>query len=453
MITDYLHRVSKSLIETDCGALNAIADCIIHTKETGARIFTVGNGGSASTASHFCNDLVKGCRVDSRTGFKAQCLCDPMPVLTCLANDFSYDDVFAVQLRTYAQKGDLLVAYSGSGNSPNILRAAECAREMGLFVIGFSGRDGGKLKQLCDICVVAPTWSMEELEDMHLCYGHALVDHMRGQLADKWDIEVIRYPSATFHSVLFDFDGTISLLREGWQQVMIPYFCEVLAEADRGADKGEIDFTVTEFVDMLTGKQTIYQCMALDAEVQRRGGAAVDPYIYKVKYLRRLNGRIEGRLAALRSGVSKPDEFLVTGALEFLRTLSKNSDLTLYCASGTDEADVLSEARLLQVDGYFNGGIFGARDGALGDVKETVIRKIIDEKKLGGDGLLVIGDGYVEIQLAKEIGAFAIAAATDEVRRKGINTWKRKRLLAAGADAVIPDFAGAAHLSSFLGLE
>ena len=103
----------------------------------------------------------EGCRVDGREGFRACCLNDPNAVVTCLSNDFSYEDVFAIQLRTLARRGDLLIVFSGSGNSPNILRACETAREMGMTVIGFGGRDGGKMKALCHICCWPPpiAWS------------------------------------------------------------------------------------------------------------------------------------------------------------------------------------------------------------------------------------------------------------------------------------------------------
>ena len=186
---DYFERISEALSKTDISKLVEIGRHITETKKTGRRIFTAGNGGSAATASHFCNDLIKGCRVNGQPGFRATCLCDAMPVLTCLANDFSYDDVFAIELQTFAEKGDLLIVFSGSGNSPNILRGIECAQELGLFVIGFGGCSGGKMEALCDICLVAPTWNMEELEDLHLCYCHALVTEIREEL--KKDIQGI----------------------------------------------------------------------------------------------------------------------------------------------------------------------------------------------------------------------------------------------------------------------
>ena len=449
MIHEYLNRLSKALDQTDVTTLHKIGQHIIQTKETGARIFTAGNGGSAATASHFCNDLIKGCRVDGRVGFKAQCLSDPTPVLTCLSNDFSYEEAYAVQLQTHAKKGDLLIVFSGSGNSPNILRAAEFARERGMKVIGFGGRDGGKMKPLCDICVIAPTHSMEELEDIHLCYCHALVTDIRETLKDIWDVEVAKYPNRSFRYALFDFDGTLSLLREGWQGIMIPYFAEVLAAVTEKPDMQAITEIVTEFVDLLTGKQTIFQCIRLDEEVQKRGGAAVDPYEYKAEYLRRLMARIKDRHEALKNGNSKPAEHLVPGCETFLKLLRENG-VKLYLASGTDEVDVLAEAELLGLSQYFDGGIYGAKDTITDCSKEVVIRQIMEENNIDGAELISFGDGYIEVQLVKDIGGYAIAVATDEARRKGIDAWKRKRLLSAKAVAVIPDFSEAAQLFDFI---
>ena len=447
IIPSYMKRFIESLERTDLALLDQIARIIARTKKTGARIYTAGNGGSASTASHFCNDLIKGCRIDGRTGFSAQCLCDPMPVMTCLSNDFSYDDVFSIMLQTLGRRGDILLLFSGSGNSGNILQAAKAAKEIGLYVIGFSGRDGGAMKNLCDLCLVAPTDSMEEIEDCHLVYCHSMIGRIRAELMDCWDIEFIRRPVSSFKSALFDFDGTVSLLREGWQQVMIPYFVEVLAAAAPDCDVAETERVVTDFVDLLTGKQTIFQCIRLDEEVQKRGGAAVDPYLYKAEYLKRLMERIQGRLDALRSGSDDPEVYLSPGCKVFLHAL-RESGLKLYLASGTDEKDVLEEARLLGVDMLFDG-IYGARDEVKDCAKELVIKRILEENQIKGNELIAFGDGYVEIELVKAVGGYAVAVATDEVRKKGVNPWKRERLLSAGADAVIPDFADPERLMSY----
>jgi D-sedoheptulose 7-phosphate isomerase len=182
-LTAYAADISSRLMKTDFGKLAEIGELLLKAKAQGRTVFLVGNGGSAATASHLTNDLVKGCRVGSTPGFRAFSLCDSNALVTCLANDFSYEEIYSIQLRTYAQKGDLVLAFSGSGNSPNILHALATAREMGLTTVGFGGRDGGKMKALCDVILIAPTDSMEMLEDMHLVYLHDLVYAMRPRLA------------------------------------------------------------------------------------------------------------------------------------------------------------------------------------------------------------------------------------------------------------------------------
>ena len=115
-------------------------------------------------------------------GFKAICLNDSSTLLTCLANDFSYADVYSILLKTYAKAGDVALAFSGSGNSPNVVNGLTAARKIGMKTIGLGGRDGGKMKALCDIILIAPTYSMEMLEDLHLFYFHNLVCALRKQL-------------------------------------------------------------------------------------------------------------------------------------------------------------------------------------------------------------------------------------------------------------------------------
>ena len=179
---NYANDVARRVVTSDFDVLATIVQRLIQAKRDGNTVYTAGNGGSAATASHMCNDLVKGCRVNDREGFKAICLADSNAIVTCLANDFSYEDIFSIQLKTFAVKGDVLVVFSGSGNSPNIISVLKTAREMGVDTIGFSGRDGGKMKDLCDLLLIAPTDSMEQLEDMHLLYEHAMICSIKKQL-------------------------------------------------------------------------------------------------------------------------------------------------------------------------------------------------------------------------------------------------------------------------------
>ncbi|MDO5581971.1 MAG: SIS domain-containing protein [Planctomycetia bacterium] len=186
-LKDYANQVASDLMRTNFDTLAAIVEKILETKKTGNRIYIAGNGGSAATASHMANDLVKGARVNDHVGFRAICLNDSTPIVTCLANDFAYEDIYSIQLRTFAEKGDLFVVYSGSGNSPNVVKGAQTAKEMGLTTIAFGGRDGGKLKGICDFCLIAPTPCMEQLEDMHMLYEHAIVSLLQKQLVEFYN--------------------------------------------------------------------------------------------------------------------------------------------------------------------------------------------------------------------------------------------------------------------------
>ena len=200
----YAGEVCEALMKTDFDLLEKIANRILTTKTAGNTIFTAGNGGSASTASHIINDLTKGCRLNQREGIRTVCLNDSSVLVTCLANDYSYEDIYAILLKTLANPGDVLIVFSGSGNSPNIVRACEMAREMGVFVIGFGGRDGGRMKPLCDICLLAPTNSMEQLEDLHVVYFHSLVCALKKKLEKMWDIEVFHFPKSAVKIVWND---------------------------------------------------------------------------------------------------------------------------------------------------------------------------------------------------------------------------------------------------------
>ena len=185
-LLDYAADAAARIARTDFATLGRIGEILLQKKADGAAVFLVGNGGSAATASHVTNDLVKGCAVKGPgSGFRAMCLSDSSTLVTCLANDFSYADIYAILLRTHARPGDVVIAFSGSGNSPNILRCLETAAELGLTNIGFGGRDGGKMKALCDPFLLAPTDSMELLEDLHLFYFHNLVCAMRPVLENR----------------------------------------------------------------------------------------------------------------------------------------------------------------------------------------------------------------------------------------------------------------------------
>ncbi|MCL1921670.1 MAG: HAD family hydrolase [Kiritimatiellaeota bacterium] len=258
-------------------------------------------------------------------------------------------------------------------------------------------------------------------------------------------------PRGAFKHAVFDFDGTISLIREGWQQIMIPYFTEELLNTPQGKGKcrEEMEAFARDFIYVLTGKQTIYQCIRLAEEVARFGGTPRDPQAYKDEYHRRLSVKIEDRIAGLTDGTQRPVDHVVPGSFDLLDALAARG-VRLYLASGTDEVYVKQEAALLGVDGYFGKHVYGAQTDYKTFSKKMVIERIIRENDLHGSELLGFGDGYVEIENVKSVGGFACGVATDEVRRWGLDEWKRERLTRSGADIIIPDYTETGALMEFL---
>ncbi|MBQ8129721.1 MAG: HAD family hydrolase [Clostridia bacterium] len=259
-----------------------------------------------------------------------------------------------------------------------------------------------------------------------------------------------RRPGAFRYAVL-DFDGTLSLVREGWQQIMVPYFTDELCKAPgaAGLSKEDIALRVREFVTLLTGKQTIYQCIRLAEEITALGGTPLEPQAYKDEYHRRLLQRIDGRLRGLEDGSIDPETLTVPGTYNLLEMLRRHG-VTPYLASGTDEVYVLKEAHLLGVDRWFEGRIYGAQREYKTFSKKMVIERIIRENRLEGAELVGFGDGYVEIENVREAGGFAVGVASNEAARCGIDDWKRERLIRAGADLIIPDYREIAPLEEAL---
>jgi len=262
-------------------------------------------------------------------------------------------------------------------------------------------------------------------------------------------MEVIHPPHSPFSFAIFDFDGTVSLLREGWQAIMYGYFTEELAACPDAQGEDACRADVMDFVDRLTGKQTVFQCIELAEQVAQFGGVPKDPLAYKAEYLRRLMNAIHERHEILLAG-GDPEPYLVPGVRDMLRELSVRN-IACYLTSGTDEVDVIREAQLLGVAGLFRS-IHGATDkNSTVCSKEQVLRALIEQKGLSGSGLLAFGDGYVEIELAKQVGGYAVAVATNEAKRDAtVDEWKRSRLIGAGADCVIPDFSQADRVAEYL---
>ena len=265
------------------------------------------------------------------------------------------------------------------------------------------------------------------------------------------EIEVLRpdLRRGRFRSALFDFDGTLSLIREGWPQIMIPMMTAVLRETGTSETAADLTTAVEDFVMRLNGRQTIYQMMQLADEVRKRGGTPLEPLAYKHRYHDLLMGRIQSRLDALQTGAATAEEWTVPGSHALLEALRRRG-VSLYLASGTDLKYVRNEAELLGVAPYFGDHIYGAQDDYKAFSKQMIVERILRDNGLHGEELLGFGDGFVEIEEIKKYGGCAVAVASDETNRRGVNEWKRNRLVQAGADLVIPDYRRADGLLDYL---
>ena len=253
-------------------------------------------------------------------------------------------------------------------------------------------------------------------------------------------------------AAIFDFDGTFSTLRCGWEKVMQPLMLEMISgkpaeEADEALIR-EVD----DYISASTGIQTVYQMQWLKQRAEQQGTAVSgrDEWWYKGEYNRRLMEKIRNRIESLENNTVPPETYLIKGSVEFVKRL-KDCGISVYLASGTDHGDVCHEAHALRVDSLFSE-IHGAPENKAACSKEAVIKMLMEEKKISGENLLLVGDGKVEIQLGVQAGAFTLGAATNEEALCGINPVKYDRLVKAGADAIVGDFEDIASLSEYLRL-
>ncbi|MFH1126076.1 MAG: SIS domain-containing protein [Candidatus Altiarchaeota archaeon] len=182
-LEDYLEELKKSIDTMSRGKFREIADALLEAYNKGKQIFVMGNGGSASAASHTACDLGKGTVMPGRKRFRIMSLSDNIPLMTAWANDTSYENIFSEQLENFVQEGDLVIGISGSGNSPNVLNALKLARSRKAKTIGLTGYQGGKMKDLCDICLIVPSNNMQRIEDSHLIIEHALFLYIKEKLS------------------------------------------------------------------------------------------------------------------------------------------------------------------------------------------------------------------------------------------------------------------------------
>ena len=183
---EHIKRTVELLEKTDLDAVSALVDKLYEAYREGSRVFICGNGGSAATASQFSEDLAKSTIKDHtvQKRLRVSSLTDSVPFISALGNDWGYDTIFREQLVTNAEEGDVLIAISGSGNSPNVVSAVQWAAENGFFTAGFSGFNGGKLKGMVDLSVHSPVLDMEIAENTHMVVVHLVVSGLRAKISE-----------------------------------------------------------------------------------------------------------------------------------------------------------------------------------------------------------------------------------------------------------------------------
>jgi len=179
---DYVDELRAILERLDYAMIDRFTEAIWRGYEQGRTLFIFGNGGSAALASHLATDMGKGTVAGERARLRVISLTDNVPLMTAWANDFGYDNIFAEQLRGLVQRGDLAFAISGSGNSKNVVLGIEAAREAGATAMVLTGFDGGRVKELCELCLVVPSNNMQHVEDAHLCAAHAIFTAVRERM-------------------------------------------------------------------------------------------------------------------------------------------------------------------------------------------------------------------------------------------------------------------------------
>ena len=247
---------------------------------------------------------------------------------------------------------------------------------------------------------------------------------------------------------VFDMDGTLSLLRQGWQEIMVSAMMAELLQTPAHESEPELLGYVTDLVTRTTGQTASYQMICLFDEVLKRGGMPENPLVYKERYLARLDERIGPRIEALKAGRVTPEEMMVSGAREILEAM-RDQGVRCYLVSGTYKPYVYDEANALQIASYFSG-IYGALDNPDLYSKRLFMQELITTFLLDGHEVVSLGDGVTEIKEAKDAGAIAVGIASDETTRAGIDEHKRKLLIEAGADIIVPDFREHQELMAYL---
>jgi len=264
-------------------------------------------------------------------------------------------------------------------------------------------------------------------------------------------------PFGRIKHAVFDNDGTISTLRQGWEQIMAPVMIKAIL-GDRYQTASETLYhkvrnRVIDYIDKSTGVETIIQMQALVEIVKEFGivpaNKILDKFGYKKIYIDAMMELVNQRIAKFKRGELDITDYTIKGALEFLKALQQRG-IKLYLASGTDHKDVVAEVTALGYAHFFDGRIYGALDDVAKYSKKMVIERIMRENNLQGPELVVFGDGPVELRESRKRDGLAVGIASDEIRRHGLNIEKRTRLVKAGANIITPDYSQCQKLLELL---
>jgi rfaE bifunctional protein kinase chain/domain len=320
------------------------------------------------------------------------------------------------------------------------------AGEIGSYVAGVT------VQKLFQTGTATPEEILQIGADPDFVYKPELAEDIRhAQYLNDSEIEVVNElpHQLNISHAIFDHDGTISTLREGWEQIMVPMMIKaILGEHFQDADEAiyhKVHDRVIDFVDKTTGIQTLVQMKGLVDLVREFGlvpeEQILDEFGYKQIYNDELLKMVRVREAKLSRGELTLEDVTLKNAVKLLETLHK-SGVTLYLASGTDEVDVKNEARILGYDHLFEGGIYGAVGDVKKEAKKIVLDRILNDIGDAKTGqVAAFGDGPVEIRETRKRGGITVGIGSNEVKRHSLNENKRSRLIKAGADIIIPDFS------------
>jgi bifunctional ADP-heptose synthase (sugar kinase/adenylyltransferase)/phosphoglycolate phosphatase-like HAD superfamily hydrolase len=347
--------------------------------------------------------------------------------------------------------GDSMLAGIAAGLAVGV--DAFRAAELGTLVAGVT------VQKLMQTGTASPSEILAMGSDPDFRYHPDLARQPRKETSpDAVDVEIVNTPPEGRHftHVIFDHDGTLSTLRQGWEAIMEPMMMRaVLGEGEAGIDDAlheEVRQVVRGFIDQTTGIQTLVQMKGLVGLVHRfkcvPESEILDEHGYKEMYNQQLLAMVNARIQKLNRGELSVTDLTIKNAVALLHALAARG-LRLYLASGTDQADVERETEVLGYRRLFADRIYGAVGDATKEAKRIVLERIMDS--IGADArIITFGDGPVEMRETHKRGGFAVGVASDEVRRYGWNTAKRGRLIEAGADIIIPDYSQHAWLLTLL---